>query len=123
MLDPLLNPSSVAVVGASRKPGKVGHEVLKNIINSGYKGAIYPVNLEASEILGLKCFPSLTEIPGSIDLAIVAVPAPVVLKIAEDAGKRKVQVLVVLSAGFKEAKESNLSANSWQYAGRAVFES
>jgi acetyltransferase len=103
MPDPFFNPSSVAVVGASRKPGKVGHEIVRNILNSGYKGAVYPINPEASEILGLKCFPSLVDVPGPIDLAIVAVPASVVLKISEDAAKKNVKGLIVLSAGFKES--------------------
>jgi len=103
MPDPFFNPSSVAVVGASRKPGKVGHEVLRNVLNSGYKGAVYPVNPEATEILGLRCFPSLLEVPSSIDLAIVAVPASIVLKIAEDAAQKNIKGLVILSAGFKES--------------------
>jgi len=103
MLGPFFNPSSIAVVGASRKPGKVGHEVLKNIVNSGYKGAVYPINPEAAEILGIRCFPSLLDVPDSIDLTIVAVPAPIVLKIAEEAVRKNVKGLVILSAGFKES--------------------
>ena len=103
MPDPFLKPSSVAVVGASRKPGKVGHEVLRNIMNSGFKGAIYPINPEADEILGLKCFPSLVTVPGPIDMAVVAVPAQHVPRVAEDAGKKQVKALVVLSAGFRES--------------------
>ena len=103
MPDPFFNPSSVAVVGASRKPGKVGHEVVRNILNSGYKGDVYPINPEATEILGLRCVPSLLDVPDPIDLVIVAVPASIVLKIAEDAGKKNVKGLIILSAGFKES--------------------
>jgi acetyl coenzyme A synthetase (ADP forming)-like protein len=103
MPDPFFSPLSVAVVGASRKPGKVGHEVLKNILNSGYKGAVYPINPEANDILGVKCFQSLLDVPGSIDLVIVAVPASLVLKIAEDATRKNVRELVIISAGFKES--------------------
>lgn len=98
----LFNPRSVAVVGASRDPTKVGHTVLKNIINSGYRGKIYPVNPKADEVLGLKCYKSVSEIPDEIDLAIIAIPALSVLEVAEECGKKGVKNLVVISAGFKE---------------------
>jgi len=101
-LSSLFIPRSIAVVGASRDPTKVGHTVLKNIINSGYRGKIYPVNPKADEVLGLKCYKSVSEIPDEIDLAIIAIPAPRVLKVAEECGKRGVKNLVVISASFKE---------------------
>ncbi len=98
----IFNPRSVAVIGASRDPTKVGHTVLKNIINSGYKGRIYPVNPKADEILGLKSYKSVSEIPDEVDLALIAIPAPSVLEVAEECGKKGVKNLVVISAGFKE---------------------
>lgn len=102
MLEPLFKPSSVAIIGASRKVGKVGHDVLKNILNSGYKGEVYPINPKAQEVLGLKCYPSLLDVPENVDMGVIAVPASIVPKIAEEAGKKRVKVLVVISAGFKE---------------------
>ncbi|MDH5770445.1 MAG: CoA-binding protein, partial [Candidatus Bathyarchaeota archaeon] len=103
MLEPLFKPSSVAVIGASRKVGKVGHDVLKNILNSGYKGEVYPINPKAQEVLGLKCYPSLLDVPENVDMGVIAVPASIVPKIAEEAGRKRVKVLVVISAGFKES--------------------
>ena len=98
----LFNPESVAVVGASRNPSKIGHSILKNIISSGYKGRIYPVNPNATEILDLKAYPSLQDISDNIDTVVVVVPAKYVLEVAEEAGKKGVKYLVVITAGFKE---------------------
>ncbi|MCL6561228.1 MAG: acetate--CoA ligase, partial [Firmicutes bacterium] len=95
-------PKSIAVVGASRSPGKVGNSVIKNLINSGYSGQVYPVNPREEEIEGLPCFPSLLSTPGPVDMAIFAVPANLVLKAAEECGQKGVKNLVVLTAGFKE---------------------
>ena len=98
----LFNPESVAVVGASRNPSKIGHSILRNIINSGYKGRIYPVNPNATEILDLKVYPSLQDIPDNIDTVVVVVPAKYVLEVAKEAGKKGAKFLVVITAGFKE---------------------
>ncbi|UCD72674.1 MAG: CoA-binding protein, partial [Candidatus Bathyarchaeota archaeon] len=102
MLEEFFNPSSVAVIGASRNPAKVGHQILKNLIDSGYPGQLYPVNLEAKKILSLDCYPSVTEIPGKVDLTIIAVPAEFVLEVAEECGEKQVKGMIVISAGFKE---------------------
>ncbi|MDQ1280706.1 MAG: hypothetical protein QG670_1969 [Thermoproteota archaeon] len=102
MLEAFFKPSSIAVIGASREPGKVGHEILKNVLASGYKGHVYPINPKANEIIGITCYPTLIQCPESIDLGIVAVPAPIVPQIAEEAGKKGVKALVIISAGFKE---------------------
>jgi acetyltransferase len=103
VLDHLFKPSSIAVIGASRTPGKVGHEVLRNIVHSGFKGQLYPINPNASEILGLKCYPSVLDVNGNIDLCVVAVPAEIVPQIIEGIGEKKVKSLIILSAGFKES--------------------
>jgi len=103
MLEPLFKPSSVAVIGASRTAGKVGHDVLRNILNSGYKGEVFPINPNAQEVLGLKCYPSLSDVPERIDMGVVAVPASIVPNIAEEAGRKELRVLVIISAGFKES--------------------
>lgn len=103
MLNPLFKPSSIAVIGASRTPGKVGHEVLRNIVNSGFKGRIYPINPNTSEIFGLKCYPNILDVDGNIDLCVVAVPAEIVPRIIEGIGEKKVKILIILSSGFKES--------------------
>ena len=100
-LEKFFYPRSVAVVGASREPGKVGYQILYNLKTS-FNGDIYPVNPRAKEILGLKAYPALTEIPGEVDLVVIAVPAAIVPRIIEDAGKKGVEAAIVISAGFKE---------------------
>ncbi|MEM2834206.1 MAG: acetate--CoA ligase [Candidatus Nezhaarchaeales archaeon] len=98
----LLNPRSVAVVGASRFEGKVGYVILKNIIDGGYRGKIYPINPQADNILGLKCYPKVSAVNDEIDMAVIAVPVGKVLEVVDDCGQAGVKVLVVISAGFKE---------------------
>lgn len=102
ILDALFKPKSIAVIGASRKPGKIGYTILKNIIEYGYHGRIYPINPKAKEILGLKAYPSILKVPGDVDMAIIAIPADKVLGAAEECGKKGVKVLVVITAGFGE---------------------
>ena len=97
----LFTPSSIAVVGASADPKKVGHAVLQNLLP--FPGRLYPVNPNRKEILGRPAFPSLTAIPGPVDLAVIAVPAPLVTGIIEEAGRKGVKVAVIISSGFREA--------------------
>jgi acetyltransferase len=96
------SPRSVAVIGASRREGAVGHEVVRNLLNCGYPGKIFPVNPKADNILGLKCYPGLSNIEGDVDLGIVAVPAEIVPEVAKEAGSKGLKGLIVISAGFKE---------------------
>jgi acetyltransferase len=98
----LFKPRSVVVVGASREPGKVGHAVLRNIIESGFKGEVYPVNPRADKILGLNTYKSVLEVPGDVDLAVIVIPAQAVLDVMEECGRKGVKYAVVISAGFKE---------------------
>jgi len=98
----LFKPKSVAVIGASREPGKIGYVVLKNIIESGYRGEIYPVNPRAEKILGLSAYKSILEVSSDVDLAVIVVPAQAVLDVMEECGKKSVKYAVVISAGFKE---------------------
>ncbi len=101
-LKKLFYPDSIAVVGASRQPGKIGYIILKNLIEYGYKGRIYPINPHADEILGLKAYPSLTAVPGPVDVVVVSVPAPKVPDVIEEAGKAGAKFAVVIASGFKE---------------------
>ncbi|MEM2006352.1 MAG: CoA-binding protein [Sulfolobales archaeon] len=96
------SPRTVVVVGASRKPGKVGYELLRNL-REMFRGDLYAVNPEAKEILGVPCYPSLASIPEDIDVVVVAVPAEKVLEVAEEAGEKGAKGLIVISGGFKEA--------------------
>lgn len=101
------SPRTVVVVGASRKPGKVGYELLRNL-REMFRGVLYAVNPEAREILGVPCYPNLASIPEDIDVAVVSVPAEKVLEVAEEAGKKGVKGLIVISGGFKEVGAEGL---------------
>lgn len=98
----LFSPKSVTIIGASKSPEKVGAIVLKNIIDSGFKGAIYPVNPKESEIIGLKCYPDVNSLPEVPDLAVFAIPSSVVIGVLEEIGKKGIKNAVIFSAGFKE---------------------
>jgi acetyl coenzyme A synthetase (ADP forming)-like protein len=102
MLEMFTNPRGVAVIGASPKPGKLGHSVLHNVIQYGYKGQVYPINPKASEILGLKTYPSVLDIPGPVDLAVVLIPSRAVPGVIEECGKKGIMGAVIISAGFRE---------------------
>lgn len=98
----LFNPRSIAVIGASRDPKKIGYQILKNIIEYGFPGKVYPVNPKAEEILGLKCYKSVLDIPDEVDVAVISIPAQHVLPVVEECGKKGVKALIVISAGFGE---------------------
>lgn len=102
MLDSLFSPKSVAVIGAAREEGKVGHDILDNLILSDYAGGLYPVNPKAEEIHGIRCYPSIADVPADVDLAIIVIPAKLVPGSIEECGKKGVKIAVVISAGFKE---------------------
>ena len=98
----LFKPKSVAVIGASSKPGKVGNIVVKNLLNSGYQGKIYPINPKEEVIEGLKNYHSVLEVPEEIDLVVVSIPAAAVADAARECVEKKVKNMIVLTAGFKE---------------------
>lgn len=102
MLEYIFNPSSVAIIGASRDPSKTGYVILNNIIKAGFKGKLYPINPKADEILGLKAYPSIESVPDQVDLAIIIVPAPIVPSIIEQCNKKGVKGIVIISGGFSE---------------------
>jgi len=102
-IDVLFNPRSFAVIGASNTRGKLGNDVMRNLIDSGFEGRIYPVNPKAGEILGQKAFRSVTAIPNDVDVAVIVIPARFVLKTVEECGKKGVKALVIITAGFKES--------------------
>ena len=101
-LDRLFVPSSLAMVGASKNVEKSGGLFLKDLIASGFKGKLYPVNPRESEILGLRCYASIADIPGEVDLAIITVPAGLVPQVIAECNQKGVRYAVVHSAGFSE---------------------
>ncbi len=101
-LEGFFNPKSIAIVGASQKKGKVGYEILTNMIRAGYKGQIFPVNNKADTIEGLKCYPDLKSIGKVPELVVVVIPAPAVPAVMQDCAKIGVKSVIIITAGFKE---------------------
>ncbi|WP_112237812.1 bifunctional acetate--CoA ligase family protein/GNAT family N-acetyltransferase [Kribbella monticola] len=101
-LKPVLAPSSIAVIGAGRRAGGIGHEVLRNLADSGFTGRLYAVNPNADQIAGITAFPTVTDIPEPVDLAVIAVPAAQVARVVEECGQYGVGGAVVLTSGFSE---------------------
>ncbi|MEN6478652.1 MAG: acetate--CoA ligase alpha subunit [Anaerolineales bacterium] len=102
-LDMFFHPDGVAIIGASTNPSKIGYQILSNLRRSGYQGGIYPVNPGAAEILGLKCYASILDVPGHVDQAVIVIPAKGVPAVIEDCGKKGVKGVVVITAGFRES--------------------
>ncbi|NLI81109.1 MAG: CoA-binding protein [Deltaproteobacteria bacterium] len=102
-LSAFFSPASVAVIGASEAAGKLGNEILKNLLEGGFPGKVYPINPKSRSILGLACYTNVKEIPGSVDLAVVIIPARFVPQAMEDCGQKGVKGAVVITGGFSEA--------------------
>jgi acetyl coenzyme A synthetase (ADP forming)-like protein len=126
VLEMLCDPQAVAVIGASRTPGKLGYSVLQNVIQHGYKGAIYPINPKADELLGHKCYPSVLAVPGPIDLAIILIPSQYAAATLVQCGEKGIKGAIIMSAGFREAghegrkRERELVAIAHRYGMRLV---
>jgi len=104
----VLTPASVAVIGASRRPGSVGRAILQNIVDYGFPGRVYAVNPSAAELDGVPSVPSATALPEQVDLAVIATPTAAVLGVAEDCGRRGVKALVVTTSGLDRAARAEL---------------
>jgi len=102
-LDGILRPKSVAVIGASTSPDKLGHEILKNILDGGYQGAVYPINPKADTILDLPCHTNVKELQEPPDLAVLIIPARFVPQAIQDCGEKGVKGAVIITGGFAEA--------------------
>jgi acetyltransferase len=102
ILNEMFSPKVIAVIGASESPQKVGAIALKNIIESGYSGKVFPVNPHASSIGDLKCFPNVASLPESSDLAVIAIPAGLVINELKECGESGIKNIVIFSAGFRE---------------------
>src|SRR5689334_11027500 len=101
-LDVFFSPKTVAVIGATENPGSVGRTILWNLVTSPFGGTVYPVNPKRSNVLGIKAYQSVTDIPEPVDLAVVVTPPPSIPGIIRECGENGVQGAVVISAGFKE---------------------
>lgn len=111
-LEALHNPKSVALIGASREEGTVGNGLIKNMLGQTmypskgkkYEGKIFPINPKADEMMGLKCYHSILEVPDSVDLAVIMVNSKFVPLVLEECGKKQVKTVIIISAGFSEVK-------------------
>jgi len=125
-LDKVFNPQTVAIIGASDVEGSVGYSIVKNFTTSGYAGKVYFVNIKKTELLGVKTYPTVDQIPDQIDLAMIATPAKVVPGVMEECGKAKVKGAIIVSAGFKEtgpagkALEDQVGAIAKKYGIRVI---
>lgn len=107
-LSRLFSPRAIAVYGVSRDTGKIGSTIFSNLVSSGYTGKLYPINPKYTEVFGYRCFNKAQDIPGRLDLAIMAIPGEFVMEVLRDCAKKKVKFLVVISAGFAEMGEEGI---------------
>ena len=105
-MDRIMNPRAVAVIGASEGEGKIGNSVMKNIINGGYAGELYPINPKADVILGKKAYKSVMDVPGEIDVAVFAVPARFCAGAMEEVGRKGIPGAIMIPSGFAEVGET-----------------
>ena len=107
-LDPFFSSKSIAIIGVSKTPGKVGHVILRNFVDGGFEGKIFIVNPNAEEILGKKAYKSVTDIEEPVELAIIAVPGELVPSVINECGKKKIRHVIIVTAGFKETGNYDL---------------
>jgi acetyl coenzyme A synthetase (ADP forming)-like protein len=98
----IMKPEALAVIGASAEDGKIGNSVMKNLINGGYKGTIYPIHPKADEIMGIKAYKSVKDVPGTIDVAVFAIPAKFVAQALTECGEKEIPGAVLIPSGFAE---------------------
>lgn len=126
MLEAFFAPRSVAVIGASATPGKMGYILMDNIIRGGYQGNLYPINPKGGEILGRPAYPSIKDVPDEVDLAVIVVPAAAIPDVVEECGQKGVKALLIISAGFRETgpegarREREVVARAQKYGMRIL---
>ena len=101
-MDTFFNPSSVAIIGATEKPGSLPGITLKNLLDMGFNGKMYPVNPKYKTVFGLRCFPSILDVPDEITLTVIAIPAPLVLDVLKQQASKRIRHSIIISAGFRE---------------------
>ncbi len=107
-IDSIFRPKSIAVVGASPTPGKIGYTVVENLLKDGYTGKIFPINPKAPEILGLKAYKSVLDIPEDVEAAVITVPASLTAPVVEECGKKGIHAIIIITSGFGEAGRHDL---------------
>lgn len=107
-LDYFFKPKSVAIIGASRDPKKIGHVIFRNFVEGKFPGKIFPINPNAEELFGHKCYPTVLVVEDRIDLAVVTVPAQLVLSVLEECGKKRIPAVIIITGGFKEIGNADL---------------
>ena len=115
-LSKMFNAKSVAILGASNNPGKIGYNILRNLIDSGYKGSIYPINIKEEQVLGLKAYKKISEIGEKVDLAVIIIPSSLVLGALEDAGASGVKNVIIISGGFREIGNDDMEKALVEFA-------
>jgi acetyl coenzyme A synthetase (ADP forming)-like protein len=118
VMDRMMNPRAVAVIGASAEDGKIGNSVMKNLINGGFAGEIYPINPKADEILGRTAYPSIKDVPGEVDVAVFAIPAKFVASALDECGAKGVPAAVLIPSGFAETGNAELQREVVEVARR-----
>ena len=108
----IMQPKAVAVIGASDEAGKIGNSVMKNLINGGYKGQIYPIHPKAAEIMGHKAYKSVKDVPGEIDMAVFAIPAKFVAGALTECGEKKIAGAILIPSGFAETGNTRARTSS-----------
>ncbi|MDY6844354.1 MAG: CoA-binding protein, partial [Thermodesulfobacteriota bacterium] len=108
--DAFFNPKRLAMIGATPNPDKWGYMILSNIINGGFKGEIYPVNPKHDKILDIKCYPSIAEIPSTIDLAVISTPVNSVMTVVDECIKKSIPAAIVITSGFSETGQEGLKS-------------
>ena len=101
-LDAIFRHETVAVIGATDRPGSVGRTIMWNLISNPFGGTVFPVNEGRQNVLGIKAYPSVTEVPARVDLAVIAAPAPTVPEIIKECVEAEVEGAIIVSAGFRE---------------------
>ncbi len=114
----LMRPASIAVIGASQETGKIGNSIMRNLIEGGYQGRIHPVNPRAKEVLGIPCSASVEDIEDDVDVAIFAIPAPLVAQGLEEVGRKGIPAAVLIPSGFAETGRPDLQAEIQDVARR-----
>jgi acetyl coenzyme A synthetase (ADP forming)-like protein len=114
----LMEPNSVAVIGASNEQGKIGNSVMRNLVDGGFAGEIHPVNPKADDILGRKAYKSVTDVPGEVDVAVFAIPAKFVAAALEEVGRKNIPNAVLIPSGFAETGEVQLQEEIVEIAER-----
>ena len=109
-LDTIMQPKSIAIIGATAKEGAVGNEILSNLLKYGFTGDLYPVNPKAEEICGLKVYKSILDIPNSVEMAVIIIPKDFVPAVIDQCAEKGVKGLVIISAGYKETGAEGLKA-------------